>query len=507
MAINKTSTKYFENGSISFSELASTFGGTEPDGSIKFSTYKRDTESDEPLIPDAVENSDISTDDNLSVEAFRDTITEIVVTQTGTDEEVEFQSYFGANIAKNIRKRLEIDGTIFSDENNKYAAQITTTENIRNLDVDIDGNIYGAGGPVNGDGGGSLFIQSAGTNRKFNLNIKSGGKLWAGGGGGTGGTGNPAKSGTCNQSYSYQRSEQYSVTNQHSVRQSYSRPPATKRANKQQVTPRNPITVPQPRTEWYQQGYHTPGNPYSNSHGDANDRTLNRTKPQRQARERADAECAPYQGVQNFTVLNSSDRRKCRRRGGMRGRKRGQQCGNKWGWRCLYIRSGVNPPEFKYRPASVVVNNYTTQQPRPPIVNNYRQSYQQPRNPGRSTVQQPRTQYYTRNQPVSGTNSNTINVSGGNPGSGGHGEGYFSGGIRAAQAGNSGQPGPNKSCPSGFSGASISGGAGNAGNKGGGWGQKGDGGKAGAFISYNGNIRITGKSTNTAKGREETRDG
>ena len=108
MAINKTSTKYFENGSISFSELASTFGGTEPDGSIKFSTYKRDTESDEPLIPDAVENSDISTDDNLSVEAFRDTITEIVVTQTGTDEEVEFESYFGSNIARNIRKRLEL---------------------------------------------------------------------------------------------------------------------------------------------------------------------------------------------------------------------------------------------------------------------------------------------------------------------------------------------------------------------------------------------------------------
>ena len=69
MAINKTTTKYFETGSIGFRALASTFRHSA-DGSIKFSTYKRDTESDNAIIPDAEENADISTDDNLSVEHF-----------------------------------------------------------------------------------------------------------------------------------------------------------------------------------------------------------------------------------------------------------------------------------------------------------------------------------------------------------------------------------------------------------------------------------------------------
>ncbi len=450
MAINKTTTQYFQNGSISFRAVSDTFGGAQPDGSIKFSTYKRDTESDEPLVPDATENEDISTDNDLSIEAFRDTIKEVVVTQTGTDEEVEFQSYFGANIAKNIKKRLEIDGTVFSDENNKYAAKITTSDNIRNLDLNVDGNIYGAGGPAGANGGGSLFIQSAGTNRKFNINLSSTAKIWAGGGGGSIGSPGGDKSGTCNQPYTVQRSQ----SSQQS-RTSYS-------------------WIKNPDVAYWQ-----PGWDWENTGGDVNDRVYETRNPQRQARAWVDAHCAPFsQGVQNFTTYNESDRRRgCRRRGGKRGRSRGQTCGNNWHFRCHYIYKGTNPPTIRFKTADP------------------------------SGYWQGTTNYHTvyRNTPVPRNNSNTISANGGPGGSGGHGEGYFTGGTRGAQSGNPGNPGNSQSCPSGFNGGSVTGGAGNNGNKGGGWGEKGDGGSAGAFISYNGNVKITGKSVNTAKGREETR--
>lgn len=481
MAINKTITKYFETGSISFRALASTFGGTQPDGSIKFSTYKRDTESDDAIIPDAEENADISTDNNLSVETFRDTINEVVVTQSGTDEEVEFDSYFGTNIAKNIRKRLEISGTVFSNETDKFAATLTTTENIRNFDINVEGNIYGAGGASGsqgGDGGGSLYIQSGGSNRNFNLNIKSGAKLWAGGGGGSQGDTGSGSTKQCNQSFSVPRGATVERVEVNFV-------PV--------VQPQLPKLVPQSRTTRTTVQKVVPGTTQvvQSIRGPKN---YNRTSPHRIARDFADRKCLRDGGwPSSFYAINPSDRRKCRRRGGMRGRARGQACANIWQFYCGVPQTITNPPTTKTKRGGAVTNTHFVFQPRPAI-----------------TVQQERTtvQTSTRGELDQFIRNEDVSASGGSGGAGGHGEGFFSDGIRAAQPGSAGSAGQRKGCPQGYVGSPFSGAPGNSGTSGGAWGLPGTGkkgGKGGKFISYNGNITISGKSSNTTKGEEEAR--
>ena len=480
MAINKTTTKYFETGSISFRALASTFGGTQPDGSIKFSTYKRDTESDDAIIPDAEENADISTDDNLSAETFRDAINEVVVTQSGTDEEVEFDSYFGTNIAKNIRKRLEISGTVFSNETDKFAVGLTTTENIRNFDINVEGNIYGAGGASGTqgeDGGGSLYIQSGGSNRNFNLNIKSGAKLWAGGGGGSQGDNGSGRTKQCNQSYNAPRGSvvQTPITNQHVISQPV---PAKTVRQKQNIRVRRNTTVP--------------GNAkvITSVRGPKN---YGRTSPHRIARDFADRTCLGQGGWPTaFYATNPSDRRKCRRSGGMRGRARGQSCANNWQFYCGVPQWVNNPP-----------TTTPTRQSR-----TRRTDVLQPQ-PAKQVLQSRTTiQTSSRGELVQLVRNEDVNASGGSGGAGGHGEGYFSDGIRAAQPGIAGNEGERKGCPKGYVGSPFSGVPGNAGTSGGAWGSPGTGnkaGKGGKFISYNGNITISGKSSNTTKGDEETR--
>lgn len=480
MAINKTTTKYFETGSISFRALASTFGGTQPDGSIKFSTYKRDTESDNAIIPDAEENADISTDDNLSAETFRDTINEVVVTQSGTDEEVEFDSYFGTNIAKNIRKRLEISGTVFSNETDKFAVGLTTTENIRNFDINVEGNIYGAGGASGtqgGDGGGSLYIQSGGSNRNFNLNIKSGAKLWAGGGGGSQGDDGSGRTKQCKQSFNVPRGNNVQTQVVKQVLTSQPQPPKTVRqkqnirVRRQKVVPGNAKVV---------QSIRGPKN-------------YGRTSPHRIARDFADRKCLGEGGwPTSFYATSPSDRRKCRRSGGMRGRARGQSCANNWQFYCGVPQWTTNPP--------------TTAQTRQ--ARTRRTDILQPQPAKQVLVQQVNYVNSRRGDLVQKQRKINVNASGGSGGAGGHGEGYFLDGIRAAQPGLAGNEGESKSCPQGYVGSPFGGTPGNSGTSGGAWGSPGTGnkaGKGGKFISYNGNITISGKSSNTAKGDEEAR--
>jgi len=474
MPINNTSTKNFETGSISFRSLSNTFGGTQPDGSVKFSKYKRDTKSDEPITPDANENVGISTNDNLSIETFRDSISEVVVTQSGIDEEVEFESYFGTNISKNIKKRLDIGGTIFSDETDKFAAEFTTTETIRNLDINVEGNIYGAGGSVGSDGGGSLYIQSS-ANKKVNLNIKSGGKIWAGGGGGVVGNTGQGISGNCNQSYNVSRGESFTRSYTYTAQQKTPVPPKT-------VTNRNhnpgysEVTIPG-NTSYY---YATAPSAHT------------RAGTQRMGRAHADTACHQTGGaVKTFFAVSPSDRRgACRRRGGQRGRARGQACANAWSFSCQYKIPSTNPPyqQARYNPFR---QSSSSQQAQPPVYN-----------PVQKTV----TNTHSRTSPVAKIRTSPISATGGAGGSGGSGEGYFTGGILSAQSGIIGNPGTTTNCPTGYSGKKITASTGNSGTPGAAWGEDvKDGGKGGAFISYNSKITINGKSSNTAKGKEQKR--
>jgi len=206
MAVTNNTTKYFEgNNPISFRSLSTAFGGAESDGSIRFSKYRRDEVSDTPIVPNAIENENISTSNNLSAEDFRGSIKQYEVAQTGSDENIQFQSYFNNNVSRNVIKKLRIQGTCFSTDVNEFAATLNLeNQDILNLDIEVtdSGKIHGAGGNVNissGNGGGALYVQSGSSTRNFNLNISSGGQVWAGGGSGSQGTAGNTVSNRCSQ--------------------------------------------------------------------------------------------------------------------------------------------------------------------------------------------------------------------------------------------------------------------------------------------------------------------
>lgn len=217
--INIDSPLNFTSGEISFQQLKNTFGGGDAEGkNIKFSDYARDTsDNEDPIVPDSTENFDIASKDfsdsndtveDLSIETFRDSNKYYHVTFTGIAAQKEFESHFNNNLTKNIKKRLDIGssdgttaGTLVSGDNTQYAATLTT-ENIRNLNMDINekGAIYGAAGPQGAsagasgtDGGSALHLNTGAGNRNFRFNIKTSednsnfGKVYAGGGGGTAG--------------------------------------------------------------------------------------------------------------------------------------------------------------------------------------------------------------------------------------------------------------------------------------------------------------------------------
>lgn len=208
MTFTSSSTEYFSSNNpiqIKFSEIRNNFGGNPTN--IRASEYRRNTDLSVkwddvdavpiPRIPDAVENVDVSTDNDLRIDSLRNTITEYEVTQTGTIENNPSftdtnTTTWGGNLNKNVLKKLTIQGTIGS--NNTSLPALKLTGNLVNLDVVIDtaGAIYGAGGSVGGGkGGDALYINN--TYTQSDVDLKVFGKIWAGGGGGF--NGNPGNTG------------------------------------------------------------------------------------------------------------------------------------------------------------------------------------------------------------------------------------------------------------------------------------------------------------------------
>jgi len=208
MATNVTKTSHFTSGAgnpISFSQIKAQFGGNTSD--IKASTYLRNTgdsvdwdgpnaSSISPRIPDATENGNITSQNNWSVDTLRDSITEYNVTQSGSDEELEYgdtnTSTWNGNLNRNVLKKFDVKGTIFANQTDKDA--LAFDGNLYNLEIEVDesGAIYGEGGAVGGGSGGdALYVNN--TYTKSDVEIRSYGKIWAGGGGGV--SGNPGNSG------------------------------------------------------------------------------------------------------------------------------------------------------------------------------------------------------------------------------------------------------------------------------------------------------------------------
>lgn len=199
---------YYSSGEISFSSLRTNFKETNS-GSISASELRRNTTATNtnPIVPNATENSNISTSSNLSLSQFRNSIKYYYITQTGTDINfnVGAQSW-NNNLNKNIRKWMYMNGVCGSNGIGSPASSFSATA--YNLTFDISGGIYGAAGvggnssTISGSSGGTALSVSAPGGNNVVVFVRSGANIYGGGGGGEkGATGASGSDGTCSDSY------------------------------------------------------------------------------------------------------------------------------------------------------------------------------------------------------------------------------------------------------------------------------------------------------------------
>jgi hypothetical protein len=207
---------HFTSGQIKFSDIRSKFGGGN-----NFGSYKRNTDTDatDPIVPEATENSAISTGTNLKFSQFRGSVKSYTATQSGTDENTSTATWPGfrmgnyftsnnqyglegtgiqwnGNLNKNIKKTVNITGTCGSRTTTHPAAQLDPISAIYNLTINVlaGARILGArgsGGIANGGNGGNggigLRVYNTGA-KNLIVSVKSGALVAGGGGGGGAGT-------------------------------------------------------------------------------------------------------------------------------------------------------------------------------------------------------------------------------------------------------------------------------------------------------------------------------
>ena len=149
---------HFTSGEIKFSDIRSKFGGGNNFGSYKRNT---DTNATDPIVPDATENSAISTGNDLKFSQFRGSVKSYTATQSGTDENTSTATYPGfrmgeyyatdqgvngpavtgikcdSNLNKNIKKTVDITGTCASRTPAQAAAQLDPGSPIYNLTINV----------------------------------------------------------------------------------------------------------------------------------------------------------------------------------------------------------------------------------------------------------------------------------------------------------------------------------------------------------------------------------
>ena len=230
MALTVTKTGPYFNGSgqptpnnqtqVKFSQLRNTFRLNNPTGSISASELLRDidTNSSDPIVPDATENSNIASNTlsaiasgtiapNLDweVSQFFGAIKFFDVEQDASDVNTNFNisalTEFNNNLGKTIKKKFILRGEHRSTNTSIAAAQILS--DAWNLTMEIHGNFYGAGGvggvenDVSGKPGGHAISISGG---RVYVDIQSSANIWGGGGGGEyGGDGTPGAAGVCRE--------------------------------------------------------------------------------------------------------------------------------------------------------------------------------------------------------------------------------------------------------------------------------------------------------------------
>jgi len=216
---------YYSTGEIKFSSLRSNFraqlrketsSGSETfnsdTGEIKAFDLRRITSSSNtnPTVPNATENANITTSSNWKASQFRGSIKYYYITQSGTDInfDIDAQSW-NDNLDKNVRKFLFIDGTCGSNSSSSPAAQLNATA--YNLTVDVRGSILGASGrgggvtgapAIAGERGGDALEMTSPDGANNIIQIRSGARIYGGGGGGEKGLkGADGAGGSCQDYY------------------------------------------------------------------------------------------------------------------------------------------------------------------------------------------------------------------------------------------------------------------------------------------------------------------
>ena len=197
---------FYASGAISFSSLRTNFKATDIDGTVSDNTSpisasqlrRIDSKSDaDPTVPDATENTQISTGNNLSISQFRNSVKYYKVSQTSTDTNVNISGLaWNTNLSKNIKKKVSIVGTIGSSDTN-IPALLTTYGEHCNLEIVVTGTgkVIGAGGTAGtanggsgGNGGTAMNLLNNLAESVIKITVVSGANIYGGGGGGGAGT-------------------------------------------------------------------------------------------------------------------------------------------------------------------------------------------------------------------------------------------------------------------------------------------------------------------------------
>ena len=188
-------TPYFASGEIKFSALRSNFKEVVS-GSISSSELLRvvDPTNTDPIVPDATENSEISSSTNLKLSQFRNSIKYYNLNQGSSDTDLNLNisnsSLWNGNLSKTIRKTVSIAGTCGSTNGNPSAS---IDGDANNVFINITGHIHGyggSGGTSGGDGengGTALSINNTKSDGTVYVKTFSTAQVYGGGGGGGGG--------------------------------------------------------------------------------------------------------------------------------------------------------------------------------------------------------------------------------------------------------------------------------------------------------------------------------
>ena len=238
---------FFTSGEISFSQLRRHFTDDQPGfgNQISASQLRRDTDvrKENPIVPDATHNEQISTGSNLSLSQFRNSVKRYLAIQYGTDDNSHGRQEPGfrmglydpygngldfaggglngrdgqggnstGNHIKNVQKSVQITGTCGSVRQDSPAAQLSPRLTVHNFRISVSGSILGYGGRGSGRSGwtdisgenGGIALNLGNVGEQNRVIVGSGARIYGGGGGGERGkTGDNGTSARCVKSETF----------------------------------------------------------------------------------------------------------------------------------------------------------------------------------------------------------------------------------------------------------------------------------------------------------------